>query len=287
MKWGNNKKKRLPVFLLIVFSLAFFCAGVAFADVGVKAKESCMTFWPPAEGCYVRRNAAGIIDGTLNVIVSGHYPPVIGVQLFPVKDSKSTNKNKPLPLQPIPRDYGVWMGGTIQAAENIFATRMVQGAYTKSFSLHGGEPKPIPLKNLPGYKAQLCYNRITLSSFPGASFVPDAAGEYIREDVMRAASVDVYMAVALLEMLPFSDTKLEFWSGNYELKLAELVHNSGIFEVYPQLGNIGPGFEIKVLRKDTGTLYYTFVVKDNLKEVYRVAPNGDAVLIYNLNEVKG
>lgn len=287
MKWKKNRRLHVLLFLLVIFSLTVLSVAMAFAATGDKKDVTCGTFWPPEEGYYVRRNSSGIVNGMMNVIVPGKYPPLIGIQIFNAEDNKDTKTGKLIQADSLPYNYGVWFGGTIQPAQAIFATRMVQGAYTKTFSLHGDVTQTIPLRNLPNYKAQLCYNRIILSSFPGVSFVPDVAGEYIREDVMHAASPDVYMAVALLEMLPFSDTQLEFWSGNYEMQLAELVHNSGIFDVYPQLGNIGPGFEIKVLRKDTGKLHYSFVIKDNLKEVYRVAPDGSAVLIYNINGAKG
>lgn len=287
MKWKKNRNMHIFLFLLVVFSLTVFSVDIVFAETGVKKDVTGGTFWPPEEGYYVRRNASGIVDGMMNVIVPGKYPPVIGVQVFNVVESKDRKTDQLIQSDSLPQNYGVWLGGTIQPAQSVFATRMVQGAYTKTFSLHGEIAKTIPLKSLPTYKAQLCYNRIILSSRPDVSFVPDASGEYIREDVMRTASADVYMAVALLEMLPFSDTQLEFWSGNYEMQLDELVHNSGIFEAYPQLGNIGPGFEIKVLRKDTGKLHYSFVVKDNLKEVYRIAPDGSAILIYNKNTAKG
>lgn len=230
----------------------------------------------PEEGQYVRTNDKGEINGIIQVFALPHIVEPIasfyggGFTETLSEEAAKEEKHKTI----------FCFGGQICSAEAKTATRFVKGS---RLILDGkkGREEEIELKMLPSYEVLVQRGAIWLRKMPTSVPDPSNLSGIYQKNSDGWAFADKYAAVALLEQLPFLDTQLEYWSGAYAVEVRDLTKNSGIVEEYPQLGNLGSGFEVKAFHKKTKRLSNTFVILEGLKAVYRITPEGEVIMIYS------
>lgn len=277
--WRKETVSVYSAFLILLLCLGmcspFSSVFAESSDSSFLPPESAFSYGLPEPGRYVRKNNKGGINGVIQVFVlPGKAEPVAS---FYASDFSGTQAEAD---KGISRQQILCLGGQICWVQHMTAARIV--AESRIMQEKGKyREEELSVQRLPYYEVLVSQSYLQLKNGSGTppSVQPDLSGIYQKEGDGRAFA-DKYAAVALVESLPFRDTQLEYWSGEYEIRLRDMVKNSGIVEEYPQLGNLGPGFEIRVLHRKTGNLHMTFVVSDELKAVYKITPDGHSHMIY-------
>ena len=235
--------------------------------------------WPPAAGFYERKNPNGLTNAYLNVTVLPNQWPVINLHACEYNGPNNEHGWEALDTNP-----GVWLGGSLQPAQMGLAVRFVIGAKTIGMYRGNGIREQLPQQQVfmlnSGVKS--LKERIVID-FPGENLkdVPDIRGEYVLSH-NRKATNDLYSVFALIENLPRSETKTDFFDKNIQIKGKALIEKEA--SKYQNLiGKHGYAFEVW----QNGSLIRTFIVHPDLNAVYRFERDGHSVMIYNIDGTKG
>ena len=236
--------------------------------------------WPPASGVYVRKTASGIPNGRIDVmVVNGFYnnPAVIvGVE------SRNYEGNTHEGSDMAPRIY---IAGHMDVGLNSGEVILTHGYTDKRNPVP--DPQVLPLMTYIVYDATVKNKAIALTPqyFDGAKTRamrtdPDLAGTYMYEGVYSSPSA--FMAIAWVRQQNPKLTGLEPGRDyRYEDGYIDDVRKIS----YPGIQAIRPPiapkeyFELKAY--DGETLVQTFLVSRDFNQIYRIRPDGDAMLIFN------
>lgn len=236
--------------------------------------------WPPTPGVYVRKTAGGIPNGRIDVItVNGFYnkPAVIvGVE------SRNYEGNSYEDSDMAPRIY---IAGHMNMGMSSAEAVLTHGYTDKRNPVP--DPKVLPPMTQVVYDARVSDKAITLEPqyFDGAKTRamrtdPDLAGVYMFEGVYNSPSA--FMAIAWVRMQKPQLTGLE-WGRDYRYEDDYITDVRKI--TYPGIQAIRPPiapkeyFELKAY--DGNKLVQTFLVSRDFNQIYRIRPNGEAMLIFN------
>ena len=234
--------------------------------------------WPPASGVYVRKTTSGIPNGRIDVmVVNGFYnnPAVlVGVE------SRNYEGNTYEGSDMAPRIY---IAGHMDVGLNYGEVFLTHGYTDKR------DPKPDP-KILPPmtyvvYNATVADKKITLTPqmFDANRPMrtdPDLAGTYVFEGVHNSPSA--FMAIAwvrqqnpkLTGLQPGRDYRYE---DDYITDVRKISY-PGIQAIRPP---IAPKEYFELKAYDGNKLIQTFLVSQDFNQIYRIKPNGEAMLIFN------
>lgn len=261
------------IWKLLVFASLFIT--MAFSSGPVNAEPKAVDGdWPPLTGIYVRKTAAGIPNGRIDVItVNDLYnnPAVIvGVE------SRNYEGNSYEGSDMAPRIY---IAGHMDTGVDSAEVILTHG-YTDKRN-PAPDPKLLPPMTRVVYDARLNNKVITLSPryFDGSktrpmTTDPDLAGAYMFEGPYHSPSV--FMALAWVRLQNPQLTGLEPGRAyRYEDNFVA----DGREKNYPGVGPIKPSYELKVY--DGDKLFRTFLVSRDFHQICRIKPDGEAMFIYN------
>lgn len=261
----------------------FLCASLFMTMIfssGLVNAEAKASDWSPAAGVYVRKNANGIPTGRIDVtVVKGFYdiPAVIvGVE------SRSYEGNTYEGSDMAPRIY---IAGYMDVGQNSGEVILTNGYTDKRKP--APDPKILPLMTRVVYNATVNNKIITLTPqyFDGNKTRamrtdPDLAGTYVFEGPNSSPSA--FMAIAWVRQQKPKLSGLEPGRDyRYEDGYIDDVRKIS----YPGIQAIQPPiapkeyFELKAC--DGNTLLRTFLVSTDFNQIYRIKPDGEAMLIFN------
>ena len=246
---------------------------------GVVNAEAKAIDWPLAAGVYVRKNANGIPTGRIDVIVTNFYgnPGVlVGVE------SRNYEGNTYEGSDMAPRIY---IAGHLVIYPDSSEVILTHGYTDKRKP--APDPKVLPLMTRVVYNATVKNKTITLTPkyFDGAktrpmSTDPDLAGTYVFEGPYSSPSA--FMAIDWVQLQSTRLTGLEPGRDyRYEDGYIDDVRKIS----YPGIQAIRPPiapkeyFELKAY--DGNKLVQTFLVSTDFNQIYRIKPNGEAMLFFN------
>lgn len=258
--------KKLWQFILCA---SLFLAFV-FSSMSAFAEPKAIDDWQPAEGLYLRKNANGIPNGRIDVIIIKDFymnPSVlVGVE------SRNYTGNSHEGSDMAPRIY---IAGTMDASQVVL---------TKGYSDKRNpapDPRILPPMTCVVYNATVNNKSITLTPqyFDGAKTKamrtdPDLAGTYVWQG--DYASPSAFMAMAWVRQQNPQLTGLE---PGVDYRFEDNFVGDGIEKNYPGIGAIKPSYELKAY--DGNRLIMAFLVSQDFKQIYRIKPDGEALLIYN------
>ncbi|MBQ9636227.1 MAG: hypothetical protein IJV12_08495 [Acidaminococcaceae bacterium] len=235
--------------------------------------------WPPVPGRYERKLPNGLVNAYINVTLLPDQWPVINLHACDYDGPNNEHGWEALDTNP-----GIWLGGTITAAQMGLAPRFVIGGKTVGMYRGNGVQEVLPnatIFRLMGNVTSL-KDRIIID-FRGENpkGIPDIRGEYVLSKKDRPFA-DEYSAYALLEFLPGKETKTDFFDKSLQIK-PEALTGSNAAQYKHLIGDFG--YAVKVFQ--SGTLLRTFILPKDLTAVYRFDSNGNNVMIYNVDGSKG
>ena len=254
---------------------------MAFSSVPVNAEPKAIDGdWPPASGVYVRKTASGIPNGRIDVItVEGYYnnPAVlVGVE------SRNYEGNSYEGSDMAPRIY---IAGHMDVAMSSAEVILTHGYTDRRNPMP--DPKVLPPMTCVVYDARVSNKAITLEPryFDGAKTQamrtdPDLAGVYVFGGVHNSPSV--FMAIAWVRLQNPELTGLEpgldyRYEDDYITDVRKISY-PGIQAIRPP---IAPKDYYELKAYDGNKLVQTFLVSRDFNQIYRIKPNGEAMLIFN------
>ena len=234
--------------------------------------------WPPASGVYVRKTASGIPNGRIDVmVVNGFYnnPAVlVGVE------SRNYEGNSYEGSDMAPRIY---IAGHMDVGLNYGEVFLTHG-YTDKRNPKP-DPKILPPMTYVVYNAAVEDKKITLTPqmFDATRAMrtdPDLAGIYVFEGVHTSPSA--FMAIAWVRQQNPKLTGLELgrdyrYEDDYITDVRKISY-PGIQAIRPP---IAPKEYFELKAYDGNTPVRTFLVSKDFNQIYRIKPNGEAMLIFN------
>ena len=261
----------------------FLCASLLMAMIfssGLANAEAKASDWSPAAGLYVRKNASGIPTGRIDVmVVKGFYdiPAVlVGVE------SRSYEGNSYEGSDMAPRIY---IAGYMDVGQDSGEVILTNG-YTDKRN-PAPDPKTLPPMTRVVYNAAVNNKAITLTPqfFDGTRTRamrtdPDLAGTYVFEGDYNSPSA--FMAIAWVRQQKPKLTGLEpgrdyRYEDDYIADVRKISY-PGIQAIRPP---IAPKEYFELKAYDGNKLVQTFLVSRDFNQIYRIKPDGDALLIYN------
>jgi len=234
--------------------------------------------WPPVSGVYVRKTTSGIPNGRIDVIVvKGPYnsPAVlVGVE------SRNYEGNTYEGSDMAPRIY---IAGHMDVGLNHGEVVLTHG-YTDKRN-PAPDPKILPPMTYVVYNATVGDKKITLTPqmFDATRAMrtdPDLAGTYVFEGVHNSPSM--FMAIAWVRQQNPKLTGLEpgrdyRYEDDYITDVRKISY-PGIQAIRPP---IAPKDYYELKAYDGNKLVQTFLVSRDFNQIYRIKPNGEAMLIFN------
>ena len=266
-----NRLWRILVCAMLLMTFVYG-GGQAFAEP--KAND-----WPPLPGVYMRKTAGGVPNGRIDVFVK----PFNGdCAVLAAVESRNYNGNDYAESDMAPRIYAA---GRMDVGLNSAEVILTHGYTDKRNPVP--DPQVLPLMTYIVYDATVKNKAIALTPqyFDGAKTRamrtdPDLAGTYMYEGVYSSPSA--FMAIAWVRQQNPKLTGLEPGRDyRYEDGYIDDVRKIS----YPGIQAIRPPiapkeyFELKAY--DGETLVQTFLVSRDFNQIYRIRPDGDAMLIFN------
>lgn len=239
-----------------------------FSSGPVNAEPKAVDDWMPAEGLYVRKTASGIPNGRIDVIVIKDFymnPSVlVGVE------SRNYTGNSYEGSDMAPRIY---IAGTMDASRVVLS----YGYSDKRDPMP--DPRVLPPMTSVVYNSDVKNKSINLTPqmFDQTRAMrtdPDLAGTYVWQG--NYASPSAFMAMAWVRQQNPQVTGLE---PGLDYRFEDNFVGDGMEKNYPGVGPIKPSYELKAY--DGNKLIMLFLVSKDFKQIYRIKPDGDALLIYN------
>lgn len=227
--------------------------------------------WPPAEGVYVRKNANGIPNGRISVIVKDlpySKAVIVGVESSGYEGASHEGRD---------RAPYLYIAGHMDMGQTAAEVVLTHG-----FSDKRGQtldPKVLPPMTQVVYKASVQEKRIVLTPIEDKNHSwrtdPDLAGTYVFEGAYTIPSR--FMAIAWVRQQDPERTGL---ARGLDYRYEDNYVGDGPEKHYPGIGEeIKPSYEL--LAYDGGQLYRKFLVSNDFNQIYVIKPNGEALLIYN------
>ncbi len=217
-----------------------------------------------APGHYVRTNAAGLVNGTLDVFETG------GKQFFDVHAYSYEGTDKRLVA-----------AGMVD--NMITAGPVANDTFTVTNACYQGKDdskdeviRRYEYRNMKdtAYKIQEGENSVTLAP-EGSPVKVDIAGEYKPDGAAPQASY--IMAEALIDSL---DPQVSKIPQGVPLRYVYDKENLYAGVKYPGVGAVGPCYKVKIYEEKTLQLHESFIVPMSLQDVYRISYDNSVTKIY-------
>ena len=231
---------------------------------------SAMLLWPQAAdakavpGHYVRTNAAGLVNGTLDVFETQ------GKQFFDVHAYSYEGTDNRLVAAGMVDN--VITAGPV--ADDIFT--ITNSCYQGKIDSNSDVIRRYEYRNMTDVTYTITEGEQTVKLAPKGSAVKvDIAGEYKLAGATPQASY--IMAEALIDSL---DPKLTGIPQGQELRYVYDKENLYDGVRYPGAGAVGPCYKVKIYTEKTLQLQESFIVPMAMQDVYRVAYDNSVTHIY-------